>query len=76
MDKPKIEDCSNVADMLSQLSALCERFVITGIAVILSVQDGACITTHQFGMDSRELEIASELIADYARGILTEYVEQ
>ncbi len=73
MSIPKVNQCNSLHQFLAEIDFLCQSYDITGIAVALSVQSGECISTCQYGMDSPELEIASALLADYAKGMIVDH---
>ena len=72
---PQIGHCTTLDQFLTRLVRLCDGSDVTGLAVVLSRQNGEAISTHQFGMNSDELAIAGALLDDYAKDICTDYVE-
>lgn len=74
--KPTMPVCDTLEDFLDGFADIIREFDITGIALAISVQNGACITTHVFGMPPQELVISSTLMAEYAEGGDTHHTEQ
>lgn len=71
----EVGHCDSVDDLLDGIATLCERHNVTGIAVVLSIQSGECMTTHQFGLDDSELAVASQLLADYSKWLVIDHIE-
>jgi len=66
MIQPKVQDTESVLDLWEQVHTLLHKFEVIGIAVALETYEG--MTTHQFGMDTASLALASALFNDYAKG--------
>lgn len=74
-DKPQVGECKSLAHFIEQITFLCQHgYNVTGIAVVLSVDNGECITTHQYGMTSDDLAIAGALVSEYASGTSTDHI--
>jgi len=76
MNKPTMPVCHTLEDFIEGFGEILREFDITGISLVISVQNGACLTTHAYGMSQNELAIGSELIAEYAQGGNTHHTEQ
>jgi len=73
---PKVGKCHDKWELLNAIAEICHTYNVTGLAVVVSVKDGECITTHQFGMEDNELIIGGLLLNDYAQGITINHMEQ
>ncbi len=67
---PTVEHSHDLAEFLAKIIALCADSDVTGIAIVLSRQNGEALSSHQFGMDDSELAISSALLDDYAKGFV------
>jgi hypothetical protein len=69
MNIPAVGKPKTLAQFIEEITFLCQHgFNVTGIAVVLSVDNGECITTHQFGMTENDLAIAGQLMTEYSTG--------
>lgn len=69
----EVGQCNTLTDFIDGINQLLRKHKVTGMAVTLCIQDGQCYTTHQFGFDTIGLEIASSLMADYAKGLIIDH---
>lgn len=76
IDEHTVGECKTINSFLDAIEALCHIHNVTGIAVTLSIQNGECITTHQYGMDETQLRISSELLSEFAKGSTSNFTEQ
>jgi hypothetical protein len=76
MQPPRVNNPQSIADFLSDINDICNNHNVTGMVVVLSINNGDCITTHQFGMDNTDLAISAQLMNAFASGDCTNFTTQ